>query len=152
MEADLLETLPSGVKLLLRSLHNLIQEKLNDHNYFSWSNSVKTMLFANLLLSWVDGTGVVPPINVTVTDKDRKASTETNPAHMSWALVDSQVHACVLAVISPQIQKYARGFTTSMLFGMLLLPASTPYKRPMFSSCVTVFIHSARALAPWSNI
>lgn len=32
---------------------------------------------------------------------------------MSWALIDAQIHACLLVVISPQIQKYARGFTTS---------------------------------------
>lgn len=93
MAADPLANLPSSVKLLLRNLHNLKPEKLIDHNYPAWSNSVKTTLSANLLLGWVDNTGVVLPINVTVMDKDGKASTELNPAHMSWALVDAKVHA-----------------------------------------------------------
>ena len=31
---------------------------------------------------------------------------------MSWSLIDTQIHACLLIVISPQIQKYARGFAT----------------------------------------
>ena len=98
------------MKLLL---HNLIQEKLTDHNYSAWSNRVKTTLSANRHLSWVAGAGIVPPINVTVTDKDGMTSMKPNPAHMSWALVDPQIHACLLDLISPQIQKYARGFTTS---------------------------------------
>ena len=113
MATDPLTTLPSGVKLFLRNLHNLIPEKLTDHNYPAWSNSVKMALSANLLLGWVDGTGIVPPVNVTVTDKDGTNSTEPNPDHMSWSLIDTQIHACLLAVISPQIQKYARGFTSS---------------------------------------
>ena len=116
MAADPLATLPSGVKLLLCNPHNLIPEKLTNHNYPVWSIRVKKTLSANLLLGWVDGTGVVSPINVTVTDKDVKASMEPNPAHMSWALVDVQVHACLLAAISPKIQKYGHVFTTSGLF------------------------------------
>ena len=51
MAADPLATLPSSVKLLLRNLYDLIPEKLTDHNYPAWSNSVKTALSANLLLS-----------------------------------------------------------------------------------------------------
>ena len=83
MAVDPLATLPSGVKVLLRNLHNLIPEKLTDHNYPAWSNSVKTALSANLLLGWVDGTGIVPPVNVIVTYKDGTNSTEANPDHMS---------------------------------------------------------------------
>ncbi|VFQ92503.1 unnamed protein product [Cuscuta campestris] len=48
--SDPLASLPSGVKLLLRSLHNLIPEKLTETNYPAWSLDVQTALSANLLL------------------------------------------------------------------------------------------------------
>ncbi|VFQ82169.1 unnamed protein product [Cuscuta campestris] len=106
--SDHLASLPSGVKLLLRSLHNLIPEKLTETNYPAWSLNVETALSANLLLGWIDGHEATPAPTISKNDK-----TVPNPEYTSWSIVDTQIRACLLAVISPSVHKHARGFTTS---------------------------------------
>ncbi|VFQ70442.1 unnamed protein product [Cuscuta campestris] len=106
--SDPLASLPSGVKLLLRSLHNLIPEKLTETNYPAWSLNVQTALSANLLLGWIDGHEAAPAPTISKNDK-----TVPNPEYTSWTIVDTQIRACLLAVISPSVHKHARGFTTS---------------------------------------
>ncbi|VFQ86843.1 unnamed protein product [Cuscuta campestris] len=106
--SDPLASLPSGVKLLLRSLHNLISEKLTETNYPAWSLNVQTALSANLLLGWIDGHEAAPAPTISKNDK-----TVPNPEYTSWTIVDTQIRACLLAVISPSVHKHARGFTTS---------------------------------------
>ena len=75
-----LDSLPSGVKLLLRNLHALIPEKLSDINYPTWKTTVLTALEANYLLKNVDGSTEPPPANLTATEKSEK----TNPDHAAW--------------------------------------------------------------------
>ncbi|VFQ67901.1 unnamed protein product [Cuscuta campestris] len=106
--SDPLASLPSGVKLLLRSLRNLIPEKLTETNYPAWSLNVQTALSANLLLGWIDGHEAAPAPTISKNDK-----TVPNPEYTSWTIVDTQIRACLLAVISPSVHKHARGFTTS---------------------------------------
>ncbi|KAM3308887.1 hypothetical protein P3S67_010631 [Capsicum chacoense] len=36
-----------------------------------------------------------------------------NPDYLPWMIVDTQIRACLLAVISPSVHKHARGFLTS---------------------------------------
>ena len=60
-EVDPLDSLPSGVTLLLRHLHALIPEKLSDINYPTWKITVLTALEANYLLKYVDGSTEPPP-------------------------------------------------------------------------------------------
>ena len=68
-KVDPLDSLPSGVKLLLRHLHALIPEKLSDINYPTWKITVLTALEANYLLKYVDGSTEPPPAVITATDK-----------------------------------------------------------------------------------
>ncbi|VFQ64815.1 unnamed protein product [Cuscuta campestris] len=105
---DPLVSLRSGVKLLLRSLHNLIPEKLTETNYPAWSLNVQTTLSANLLLGWIHGHEAAPAPTISKNDK-----TVPNPEYTSWTIVGTQIRACLLAVISPSVHKHARGFTTS---------------------------------------
>ncbi|VFR03090.1 unnamed protein product [Cuscuta campestris] len=100
--SDPLASLPSRVKLLLRNLHNLILEKLTDSNYHAWSLNVKTALEANLLLGWIDGHEVAPP---KILSKDGKEN--PNPEFQTWIVIDTQIRACLLAVISPSVHKHA---------------------------------------------
>ncbi|VFQ87448.1 unnamed protein product [Cuscuta campestris] len=90
--SDPLASLPSGVKLLLRSLHNLIPEKLTETNYPAWSLNVQTALSANLLLGWIDGHEAAPAPTISKNDK-----TVPNPEYTSWTIVDTQIRACLLA-------------------------------------------------------
>ncbi|VFQ71047.1 unnamed protein product [Cuscuta campestris] len=106
--SDPLASLPSGVKLLLRSLHNLIPEKLTETNYPAWSLNVQTALSANLLLGWIDGHEAALAPTISKNDK-----IVPNPEYTSWIIVDTHIRACLLAVISPSVHKHARGFTTS---------------------------------------
>ncbi|VFQ97955.1 unnamed protein product [Cuscuta campestris] len=106
--SDPLASLLSGVKLLLRNLHNLIPEKLTDSNYPAWSLNVKTALEANLLLGWIDGHEAAPP---KILSKDGKEN--PNPKFQTWIVIDTQIRACLLAVISPSVHKHVRNFTTS---------------------------------------
>ena len=71
-EVDPLDSLPSGVKLLLRHLHALIPKKLSDINYPTWKITVLTALEANYLLKYVDGSTEPPPTVITATDGPRK--------------------------------------------------------------------------------
>ena len=64
-EVDPLDSLPSGVKLLLRHLHALIPENLSDINYPTWKITVLTALEANYLLKYVDGSTEPPPAVIT---------------------------------------------------------------------------------------
>ena len=66
-EVDPLDSLPSGVKLLLRHLHALIPEKLSDINYLTWKITVLTALEANYLLKYVDGSTEPPPAVISPT-------------------------------------------------------------------------------------
>ncbi|VFQ99994.1 unnamed protein product [Cuscuta campestris] len=68
----------------------------------------KTALSANLLLGWIDGNEAAPAPTISKNDK-----TVPNPEYTSWTIVDTQIRACLLAVISPSVHKHARGFTTS---------------------------------------
>ena len=54
-EVDPLDSLPSGIKLLLRYLHALIPKKLSDINYPTWKITVLTAFEVNYLLKYVDG-------------------------------------------------------------------------------------------------
>ncbi|VFQ76816.1 unnamed protein product [Cuscuta campestris] len=106
--SDLLASLPSSVKLLLRNLHNLISEKLTDSNYPAWSLNVKTALEANLLLGCIDGHEAAPP---KILSKDGKEN--PNPEFQTRTVIDTQIRACLIAVISPSVHKHVRNFTTS---------------------------------------
>ena len=82
-EVGPLDSLPSGVKLLLRHLHALIPEKLSDINYPTWKITVLTALEANYLLKYVDGSTEQPPAVITATDKSEKPIRPMPPGK-SW--------------------------------------------------------------------
>ncbi|VFR03078.1 unnamed protein product [Cuscuta campestris] len=83
-------------------------QKLTDSNYPAWSLNVKTALEANLLLGWIDGHEAAPP---KILSKDGKEN--PNPEFQTWIVIDTQIRACLLVVISPSVHKHVRNFTTS---------------------------------------
>ncbi|VFQ91187.1 unnamed protein product [Cuscuta campestris] len=114
---DVFDTLPGGLRLFLRNLHSLVPTKLDDNNYPSWSSTVKATLTAHRLFGYVDGTDPAPPPTVL----DEKATTtagkdpilKDNPAYDQWVIIDAQLRASLLALISPTIQNYVHMCTTA---------------------------------------
>ncbi|VFQ75211.1 unnamed protein product [Cuscuta campestris] len=104
--ADPFDNLPSGLKLFLRNLHSLVPTKLEDNNFPSWSSTVKATLLAHRLLGYVDGSEAAPPPTIL----DEKAATDkglvmkANPAYDCWTVIDAQLRASLLALLSPAIQ------------------------------------------------
>ncbi|VFQ61738.1 unnamed protein product [Cuscuta campestris] len=106
-ETDLFLSLPSGLKLFLRNLHSLVPTKLEDNNYPSWSSTVKATLQAHKLLGFVEGTEVMP--SPTILDEKAPASDKgpvlkANPAYDLWIIIDAQLRASLLALLSPAVQ------------------------------------------------
>ncbi|VFQ68295.1 unnamed protein product [Cuscuta campestris] len=96
------------LKDIVSKVFVLPSEKLTDSNYPAWSLNVKTALEANLLLGWIDGHEAAPP---KILSKDGKEN--PNPEFQTWIVIDTQIRACLLAVISPSVHKHVRNFTTS---------------------------------------
>ncbi|VFQ68143.1 unnamed protein product [Cuscuta campestris] len=93
----------------LNGLGRWFDSSLNQHNQIPQKvHQAKTALSANLLLGWIDGHEAAPAPTISKNDK-----TVPNPEYTSWTIVDTQIRACLLAVISPSVHKHARGFTTS---------------------------------------
>ena len=82
-EVDPLDSLPFGVKLLLRHLHALIPKKLSDINYPTWKITVLTALEANYLLKYVDGSTEPPPSIITPRTNQKKPI-RPMPPRKSW--------------------------------------------------------------------
>ncbi|VFQ60692.1 unnamed protein product [Cuscuta campestris] len=106
-ETDPFLSLPSGLKLFLRNLHSLVPTKLEDNNYPSWSSTVKATLQAHKLLGFVEGTEVMP--SPTILDEKAPASDKgpvlkANPAYDLWIIIDAQLRASLLALLSPAVQ------------------------------------------------
>ncbi|VFQ85397.1 unnamed protein product [Cuscuta campestris] len=105
---DPFDALPGGLRLFLRNLHSLVPVKLEDNNYPSWSSTVKATLIAHRLLGYIDGTEHVPLPTIV----DEKASSATDkepvmkvsPAYDQWTIIDAQLRASLLALLSPSIQ------------------------------------------------
>lgn len=111
---DPLTLLPTGLKLLLKNLHSLIPHKLDDTNYPSWYSTVYGNLSAHRLLGYVDGSLTAPPATVLVPATEKSPAAEvTNPAYDLWDATDGQLRACLLAVISPAVQKHLFSLSTS---------------------------------------
>ncbi|VFQ92380.1 unnamed protein product [Cuscuta campestris] len=118
LSSDPMDRLPTGLKLFVRNLQSLNPVKLDDTNYPSWSATVHANLVAHRLLSYVDGSEVPPPSLVL----DEKAAApgkyeppvmKPNPAYDSWVLVDAQIRACLLAIVSPIVQTRIHALPTS---------------------------------------
>lgn len=147
-EVDPLDSLPSGVKLLLRHLHALIPKKLSDINYPTWKITVLTALEANYLLKYVDGSTEPPPAVITATDKSEK----TNPGHAAWKAVDCQIRSCLIAVISPTVQKHVRSYTTASTLWRPSQHAMHQFPTLIFFNCVIVSTQLPKARKLWRSI
>ncbi|VFQ94622.1 unnamed protein product [Cuscuta campestris] len=106
--SDPMNRLPTGLKLFIRNLQSLTPVKLDDTNYPSWSATVRANLIAHRLLGYVDGSEVPPPPLVVdekaaAPGKDELPVMKPNPAYDSWVLVDAQIRACLLAIVSPTV-------------------------------------------------
>ena len=115
---DPLDDLPTGLKLFIKNLHSLTPEKLNDSNFPSWFTTASANLSAHRLMAYVDGTMDVPPATITVAaDREAAAAAATvvtiNPDHEKWSVVDAQLRACLLAIISPSVQNHLHGLTSA---------------------------------------
>uniref|UniRef100_A0A3Q7HAP8 Reverse transcriptase Ty1/copia-type domain-containing protein n=1 Tax=Solanum lycopersicum TaxID=4081 RepID=A0A3Q7HAP8_SOLLC len=115
---DPLDDLLTGLKLFIKNLHSLTPEKLNDSNFPSWFTTASANLSAHRLMAYVDGSMDVPPATITVTaDGEAAAAAATaitiNPDHEKWSVVDAQLRACLLAIISPSVQNHLHGLTSA---------------------------------------
>ncbi|VFQ87118.1 unnamed protein product [Cuscuta campestris] len=102
--ADPLDDLPTGLKLFIKNLHSLTAEKLDDTNFLSWLSTVSANLSAHRLMGHVDGSIVPPPPTVRTADKDGNVSSVPNPEYEKWSVIDAQLCACLLAIITPSVQ------------------------------------------------
>ncbi|VFQ87467.1 unnamed protein product [Cuscuta campestris] len=116
--ADPMDHLPTGLKLFVRNLQSLTPAKLDDSNYPSWSATIRANLMAHRLLGYVDGTEPAPPSLLL----DEKAATsgkedppvmKANPAYETWLIVDAQIRAYLLAIVSPTVQTHIHSLPTS---------------------------------------
>ncbi|VFQ83707.1 unnamed protein product [Cuscuta campestris] len=78
-----------------------------NNNYPSWSSTVKATLQAHKLLGFVEGTEVMP--SPTILDEKAPASDKgpvlkANPAYDLWIIIDAQLRASLLALLSPVVQ------------------------------------------------
>ncbi|VFQ68804.1 unnamed protein product [Cuscuta campestris] len=106
VSSDLMDNLPTGLKLFVRNLQSLTPVKLDDTNYPSWSATVRANLLAHRLLSYVDGSEPSPlPLildeKAAAPGKDEPPVMKPNSAYESWHIVDAQIRACLLAIVSP---------------------------------------------------
>ncbi|VFQ68229.1 unnamed protein product [Cuscuta campestris] len=116
--SDPMDRLPTGLKLFVRNLQSLTPVKLDDTNYPSWSATVRANLIAHRLLGYVDGSEVPPPPLVldekaAAPGKDEPPVMKPNPAYDSWVLVDAQIRACLLAIVSPTVQTHIHALPSS---------------------------------------
>ncbi|VFQ65760.1 unnamed protein product [Cuscuta campestris] len=116
--SDPMDRLPTGLKLFVRNLQSLTPVKLDDTNYPSWSATVRANLVAHRLLGYVDGSEVPPsPLildeKAAAPGKDAPPVMKPNPAYDSWVLVDAQIWACLLAIVSPTVQTHIHALPSS---------------------------------------
>ncbi|VFQ95718.1 unnamed protein product [Cuscuta campestris] len=100
---DPLSKHPTGIKLFMQNLHTLVHDKLTDTNYPAWALNVTTALSAHLLLGWVTGDDKAPPEKL-----QKDGGQIDNPDFALWTLIDTQIQACLLAILSPSVHKYAQ--------------------------------------------
>ncbi|VFQ92969.1 unnamed protein product [Cuscuta campestris] len=86
--------------------------QLEDNNYPSWSSTVKATLQAHKLLGFVEGTEVMP--SPTILDEKAPASDKglvlkANPAYDLWIIIDAQLRASLLALLSPAVKNLVKG-------------------------------------------
>uniref|UniRef100_A0A3Q7GLA8 Retrotransposon Copia-like N-terminal domain-containing protein n=1 Tax=Solanum lycopersicum TaxID=4081 RepID=A0A3Q7GLA8_SOLLC len=117
---DPVDDIPTGLKLFIKNLHSLTPEKLNDSNFPSWFSTVSANLSAHRFMEYVDGTMEAPPSTLTVTvDAAPRAvaaaatAVTPNPNFEKWSVVDAQLRACLLAIISPSVQNHLHGLTST---------------------------------------
>ncbi|VFQ64570.1 unnamed protein product [Cuscuta campestris] len=99
--------------LISCSIHSLTPEKLDDKNFPSWFSSVSANLTAHRLLPYVDGSRPSPSSTVSAVDKEGKVTLSPNPEYEKWLIIDDQLRACLLAIISPSVHPYLHGQTTA---------------------------------------
>ncbi|VFQ83085.1 unnamed protein product [Cuscuta campestris] len=116
---DPMDRLPTGLKLFVRNLQSLTPVKLDDTNYPSWSATVRANLLAHRLLGYVDGSEPSPPSLIldekaASPGKDEPPVMKPNLAYESWRIVDAQIRACLLAIVSPAVQTHIHALPTSL--------------------------------------
>ncbi|VFQ90458.1 unnamed protein product, partial [Cuscuta campestris] len=70
------------------------------------------------LLGYVDGSETSPPALIldekaAAPGKDAPPVMKSNPAYESWLIVDAQIRACLLAIVSPTVQTHIHPLPTS---------------------------------------
>ncbi|VFQ69551.1 unnamed protein product [Cuscuta campestris] len=116
--ADPMDHLPTGLKLFVRNLQSLTPAKLDDSNFPSWSATIRANLMAHRLLGYVDGTEPAPPSllleeKAATSGKEDPPVMKANPAYETWLIVDAQIRACLLAIVSPTVQTHIHALPTS---------------------------------------
>nr|XP_016446808.1 PREDICTED: uncharacterized protein LOC107771863 [Nicotiana tabacum] len=72
---------------------------MGSSNYLTWQAQVTTLLFRYDLLSYIDGTSVIPPVCIA----DDKGSQLPNPTYKLWPRQDNLVRSAIMASVDPSI-------------------------------------------------
>lgn len=67
---------------LISNIGSLISAKLENHNYLLWKSQFPSVLHANRLDGFVDGTIPCPP--EFLLDSDGNVTKEINPDYLAW--------------------------------------------------------------------
>ncbi|XP_019258525.1 PREDICTED: uncharacterized protein LOC109236764 [Nicotiana attenuata] len=72
---------------------------MGSSNYLTWQAQEPTLLFGYDLLSYIDGTSVIPPVYIA----DDKGSQLPNPDYKLWLRRDKIVRSAIMASVNPSI-------------------------------------------------
>nr|GMC64279.1 R-linalool synthase QH5, chloroplastic-like [Ipomoea batatas] len=113
---DPLDALPTGLKLFIQNHYSLSLEKLYDTNFPSWVSTTSANLTAHRLMGYVDGSISPPPATLPVVAEGTTATptvTIPNPDFEVWSVIDAQLCACLLAIISSSVKNNLHGITSA---------------------------------------
>lgn len=89
-------TMPAALAFLVSNFHSLVTIKLNAENFLLWKTQVLNALRANGFIEYVRGTIGPPPTQI----RDSSNNLVTNPAFLTWTLIDNQLLSCLTATLS----------------------------------------------------
>lgn len=89
-------TMPTALAFLVSNFHSLVMIRLSSDNYLLWKTQVLNALRANGFIEYVKGTIATPPLQI----RDASNNLITNPAFLTWTLIDNQLLSCLTATLS----------------------------------------------------
>lgn len=88
--------MPAALAFLVSNFHSLVTIKLSSDNCLLWKTQVLNALRANGFIEYVKGTIHSPSLQI----RDVSNILVTNPAFLTWTLIDNQLLSCLTATLS----------------------------------------------------